>query len=89
VAGAVHLPPAGHTETATVIAGLRAAPLVVVYDADASCTRADEVAARLKDEGLPDVRVLSGAWPGWEAARGPGASGSCVECGDAAPGGKP
>ena len=80
VIGAVHLPPAGHPDAARVLAVLRAAPLVIVYDADASCTLADEVAARLMGEGIARVRVLSGAWPGWEAAKGPGVSGACGEC---------
>ncbi len=80
VTGAVHLPPAGHPGEAAAIAGLRAFGRVVVYDGDYRCALADEVAARLRREGLPDVRVLEGAWPAWIAAGGSGTSGSCPAC---------
>ena len=80
VTDAVHLPPAGHPDEAAAIAGLRAFGRIVVYDGDYRCALADEVAARLRREGLPDVRVLEGAWPAWVAAGGAGASGSCPAC---------
>lgn len=80
VTDAVHLPPAGHPEEAVAIAGLRAYPMVIVYDGDYSCALADEVAARLRREGLPDVRVLQGAWPAWVEAGAPGSSGVCPAC---------
>jgi rhodanese-related sulfurtransferase len=81
IQNAVHLPPAGHPDEAAVIAQLRTYPLVVVYDGDYSCAVADDVAARLRRAGLPDVRVLQGAWPAWEAAQGPSAAGVCGACG--------
>jgi 3-mercaptopyruvate sulfurtransferase SseA len=80
VTGAVHLPPSGHPREAVVVAGLRAYALVVVYDGDYSCALADEVAARLRREGLPDVRVLEGAWPAWISGGGSGTSGVCPAC---------
>lgn len=80
VTDAVHLPPVGHPDEPIVIAGLRAYPMVIVYDGDYSCALADEVAARLRREGLPDVRVLQGAWPAWVDAGGPGSSGVCPAC---------
>jgi rhodanese-related sulfurtransferase len=80
VTNAIHLPPASHPAARDAIAALRAFPLVVVYDGDYSCAVADEVAARLRREGLPDVRVLEGAWPAWVAAGGSGESGFCPEC---------
>lgn len=82
VTNAVHLPPAGHPGEASAIAALRAYPLVVVYDGDYSCRLADEVAHRLLREGLPDVRVLDGAWPAWVQAGGAGSSGFCPACHD-------
>lgn len=81
VANAVHLPPAGHPDESAALAGLRARPLVVVYDGDYSCAVADDVAARLRRAGLGDVRVLSGAWPAWAAAGAPAAAGACAVCG--------
>jgi 3-mercaptopyruvate sulfurtransferase SseA len=80
IAGAIHLPPAGHPEEAAALATLRAQTTVVVYDGDASCQLAEGIARRLQSLGCPDVRVLSGAWPVWVAAGGPGASGSCQFC---------
>ncbi len=84
VTDAVHLPPAGHPGEAAAIAALRAFGRVVVYDGDYRCALADEVAARLRREGLPDVRVLEGAWPAWVAAGGSGESGFCPACHDEA-----
>jgi thiosulfate/3-mercaptopyruvate sulfurtransferase len=80
VTNAVHLPPAGHPGEAVAIAALRAYGRVVVYDGDYSCALADDVAARLRREGLPDVRVLEGAWPAWVAGGGSGTSGFCPVC---------
>ncbi len=80
VTNAIHLPPAGHQDEAAAVAALRAYPLVVVYDGDYRCALADEVAHRLIREGLPDVRVLEGAWPAWVAAGGAGESGFCPAC---------
>jgi hypothetical protein len=82
VTGAVHLPPAGHPGASAAVAALRDHPLVVVYDGDYRCQLADEVADRLRREGLPDVRVLEGAWPAWVAAGGSGESGFCPACHD-------
>ena len=81
VANAIHLPPAGHPDEAAAVAQLRTYPLVVVYDGDYSCAVADDVASRLRRAGLPDVRVLQGAWPAWAAAEGPSAAGLCGVCG--------
>jgi 3-mercaptopyruvate sulfurtransferase SseA len=81
IANAVHLPPAGHPDEARVIAWLRTHPLVVVYDGDYTCALADDVAGRLRRAGLPDVRVLQGAWTAWVAAGGPAAAGACGTCG--------
>ena len=58
----------------------RAQPRVIVYDRDRDCAAADRVAAQLQALGLPDVRVLTGAWPEWMAKGGPGESGSCTLC---------
>jgi len=80
VSNAIHLPPVGHPSEAAAVAALRPYPLVVVYDGDYGCALADEVAERLARAGLPDVRVLEGAWPAWVAAGGAGTSGFCPEC---------
>ena len=81
IANAVHLPPVGHPDEAAAVAQLRTYPLVVVYDGEYNCAVADDVAMRLRRAGLPDVRVLQGAWPGWVAAQGPASAGICGVCG--------
>ena len=81
IQNAIHLPPVGHPDEAAVVTQLRTYPLVVVYDGDYSCAVADDVALRLRRAGLPDVRVLQGAWPAWVAGQGPSAAGACGACG--------
>jgi rhodanese-related sulfurtransferase len=78
VTGALHLAPGGPVEP--LLGQLRASPTVIVYDRDRECAAADRVAARLRAEGLRDVRVLTGAWPEWLAQGGPGESGACGVC---------
>ncbi len=80
ITNAIHLPPAGHPDEAAALASLAGSRIVVVYDGDPSCRLAEGVARRLKARGFQDVRVLSGAWPAWVAAGGPGASGACAVC---------
>jgi 3-mercaptopyruvate sulfurtransferase SseA len=78
VSGAVHLPPGEPLDP--VLPRLSSAPTVIVYDRDRQCAAADQVAVALKQRGLRDVRVLTGAWPDWLAAGGPGESGTCALC---------
>ncbi|MFL5408134.1 MAG: rhodanese-like domain-containing protein [Myxococcales bacterium] len=77
VNGALHLAPG--EDPALLLPQLRSP--VIVYDGDAACAVADKVAGELRALGVADVRVLSGAWPGWLAAGGPGESGACAVCG--------
>jgi rhodanese-related sulfurtransferase len=79
VVRALHLAP-GEPGEDQVVAQLASFPLVVVYDGQADCGRAEAVARRLKARGLKEVRVLTGAWPAWLAAGGPGVSGPCELC---------
>jgi len=82
ITGAVHLPPKGHADEAASLQALAASPMVIVYDGDSSCQLAEGIAHRLLNSGISNVRILEGAWPGWIAAGGPGASGICAECGN-------
>jgi 3-mercaptopyruvate sulfurtransferase SseA len=79
VNGALHLAPG--EDPGPLVPKLRTP--VIVYDGDAACAVADKVAGDLRARGIEDVRVLSGAWPGWLAAGGPGESGACTTCGAA------
>jgi 3-mercaptopyruvate sulfurtransferase SseA len=78
VTGALHLRPDDPVEP--LLPKLGVAPMVIVYDRDRECAAADQVAALLKAKGVRDVRVLTGAWPDWLAAGGPGESGTCALC---------
>jgi 3-mercaptopyruvate sulfurtransferase SseA len=78
VTGAVHLPPG--ESIAPLLPKLRSRGTVIVYDRDRECAAADTLAAQLQAQGLPDVRVLTGAWPEWLANGGPGESGACDLC---------
>lgn len=80
IPNAFHLPPHGHGNEASVVSGLRKFNTVVVYDSGAGCDLAETVAKHLRSEGLPDVRILSGAWPAWEAGGEPAESGACAAC---------
>ena len=78
ISGAVHLPPGDIPPD--VLESLKKFPTTVVYDDDASCILAEAVAMGLREMGVKDVRVLTGAWPAWAAAGAPGASGACGVC---------
>lgn len=79
VSGALHLPPGDVPPE--VLDTLKKFKTTVVYDDDASCILAEAVAMGLREMGVKDVRVLTGAWPAWAAAGAPGASGPCGVCG--------
>lgn len=83
ITGALHLAPGEPVDP--VLWRLGVYETVVVYDRDPNCAVADQVAKRLLEHGVQDVRVLSGAWPAWTAARAPGAGGACSSCGPALP----
>jgi 3-mercaptopyruvate sulfurtransferase SseA len=81
ILGAVHLPPHGHADESPIIARLQTYPMVVVYDDDVGCKIAEDVAKHLvKEDGLPDVRVLDGSWMAWQQSGGPAQSGACEVC---------
>lgn len=87
VPGALHLPSRGDAPDADqVIAQLRRAQAVVVYDGGASCALARHLGERLAAEGLGDVRVMLGGFDGWQAAGEPAQSGLCEACGQVAEG---
>ena len=83
VSGALHLPP-GDIPPGT-LENLKKYETTIVYDDDEACILAEAVAMGLREMGLRDVRVLTGAWPAWAAAGAPGSSGPCGVC--SSPGG--
>lgn len=81
VPGALHLPSRGECPDAeAVIAQLRTAPAVVVYDDGQSCELARHLGERLLAEGVADVRVMLGGFDGWREAGEPAQSGLCEAC---------
>ena len=80
VAGAVHLPPAGHQDERRRMSELAQKKTVVVYDDLSACNLAESVGQRLRQSGVADVRVLEGGWSGWQARGQPAASGACEIC---------
>ncbi len=86
VTQALHLPPEGDAELSPVLARVRAAPMVIVYDDDAGgCRLAQGVADRLAAAGVKNIRILEGSWSAWQAAQGPAQAGACEVCGHAEP----
>src|SRR5262245_59970239 len=79
IPGAVHLPPAGHTDERAALDAMRKFSEVVVYDEGADCDFAPGVADRLQAEGFK-VRILDAGWGGWQGAGGPAQSGACEAC---------
>lgn len=81
VAGAVHLPWRGEAPDAEeIVERLRAAPVVVVYDAEGSCFQARHLASVLAGRGIADVRVMLGGFPEWQSRGKPSQSGVCEAC---------
>jgi rhodanese-related sulfurtransferase len=78
VSGALHLPPGDVPPE--VLDTLKKFKTTIVYDDDASCILAEAVAMGLREMGVKDVRVLTGAWPAWASSGAPGASGACAAC---------
>ncbi|MFM2151825.1 MAG: hypothetical protein RL199_260 [Pseudomonadota bacterium] len=86
VTQALHLPAEGDAELAPVLAKVRAAPMVIVYDDDAGgCRLAQGVADRLAAEGVKNIRILEGSWSAWQKAQGPAQAGACEVCGQVEP----
>jgi rhodanese-related sulfurtransferase len=88
VSGAVHLDPTGHGakdgDRALPHAPLdllsRASTVITYCDAQAQCERSLLLAARLREAGLRDVRVLEDGMPAWLAHGYPAESGICAQC---------
>jgi rhodanese-related sulfurtransferase len=60
---------------------LRSARTIIAYcDARGGCESSQRLAARLREFGLSDVRILKDGLPGWLANGYPAESGSCKLC---------
>jgi rhodanese-related sulfurtransferase len=65
---------------------LRGAQTIIAYcDAASGCESSQRLAARLRELGLRDVRILHDGFPGWLKANYPAESGPCRVCMESEP----
>jgi rhodanese-related sulfurtransferase len=80
ISGALSMPSDRELPSAA-LALLRGAQTIIAYcDARGGCESSQRLAARLRELGLPDVRILSDGLPGWLQANYPAESGPCRLC---------
>jgi rhodanese-related sulfurtransferase len=80
ISGALSLPSDGELPAAT-LSLLRGTRTIIAYcDARGGCESSQRLAARLRELGMRDVRILSEGLPGWLAAGYPAESGPCRLC---------
>jgi rhodanese-related sulfurtransferase len=73
----------GDPISARTIAPLREVRTVITYcETTGDCACSVALAEKLLQEGLRDVRVLEGGWPGWSASGLPAEGGECQMCPD-------
>lgn len=82
VSGSTHLDMHRGDVPPALLQRLRGAATVITYceASGGECRRSLDMASRLRDAGLPDVRVLEGGMPGWLDRGYPAESGTCQEC---------
>ena len=81
ITGALHVPPGDQPVNPEVLVALREARLVITYcDTADGCALSTQLASRLAEEGLTDIRVLEGGIDYWIAHGFQAESGSCGSC---------
>jgi len=82
ISGALSLPSDGALPSAT-LSLLRGTHTIIAYcDARGGCESSQRLAARLRELGMSDVRILSDGLPAWLTAGYPAESGPCRLCTD-------
>jgi len=85
ISGALSLPSDRDLPPAA-LAQLRGAQTIIAYcDARGGCESSHRLAARLRELGLADVRILKDGLPAWLAAGYPAESGPCRLCLESSP----
>ena len=85
ISGALSLP-SDRDLPGAALAQLRGAQTIIAYcDARGGCESSQRLAARLRELGLSDVRILKDGLPGWLAAGYPAESGPCRLCLESTP----
>lgn len=83
IATALSIPSDQQEIPAPVARLLSAARTIIAYcDAHSGCESSHRLAARLRDTGYPDVRILRDGLPAWLAHGYPAESGPCRVCGE-------
>lgn len=81
IASALSLPSDREQIGDDMLALLLPAQTVIAYcNASGGCASSVRLAARLREHGLPDVRILMGGLPGWVERGFPAESGPCKLC---------
>jgi rhodanese-related sulfurtransferase len=81
IATALSVPSEQPDLAAPVARLLGAAKTIVAYcDAASGCESSHRLAARLREAGYPDVRILRDGMPGWLSRSYPAESGPCRVC---------
>lgn len=85
ISGAISLP-SDRDLPGAALSQLRSAQTIIAYcDARGGCESSQRLAARLRELGLSDVRILKDGLPGWLAAGYPAESGPCRLCLESTP----
>jgi rhodanese-related sulfurtransferase len=85
ISGALSLP-SDRDLPGAALSQQRSAPTIIAYcDARGGCESSQRLAARLRELGLSDVRILKDGLPGWLAAGYPAESGPCRLCLESTP----
>ena len=80
ISGALSLPSAGALPSAAMGVLQTARTIIAYCDAVGGCESSQRLAARLRELGLRDVRILKDGLPAWNAAGYPAESGPCRLC---------
>jgi rhodanese-related sulfurtransferase len=82
VSGSLHLNLQNGEISKALLGKLRGDATVITYceASGGTCQRSHDMASRLREAGLPDVRVLEGGMPAWLHHGYPAESGMCTDC---------
>src|SRR5690606_9845611 len=80
ISGALSLPSDAELQGSALAQLHSAQPIIAYCDARGGCESSQRLAARLRELGLSDVRILKDGLPGWLSAGYPAESGPCRLC---------
>jgi rhodanese-related sulfurtransferase len=80
ISGAMSMPSDREVPSSALLLLQKASTIIAYCDARGGCESSQRLAARLREFGLSNVRILSDGLPGWLAASYPAESGPCRLC---------